>query len=348
MQRVRQRNVFTAFLYARAILFQFRWTIAVLAAAVLLGGIVYSLTPAQAFKEGKPSFWAGLFYSWMAMLSQPAQADTWYLQLLCGLYPLIGFVVVGEGIVRLAMLIASREHGKKEWMTVMASTYRDHVVLCGVGHLGYRVLEQLLASQVPVVVLEKDPEARFMSQVKAAGVPVLIRNMTEDQSLVDAGVPNARVIIIATNEDMANLEVALDARKMNPKIRIIMRLFDQQIARKISDALTIDAAFSSSALAAPIVAAMSLDTKVMASYVIGETPYVTAEVRVDSSSVLCGRNIAEIEKSYSSRIIARTLKSGTLQSPPPLDATIVSGDTLVVHTAASKLTALTADSKLMV
>ena len=30
-------------------------------------------------------------------------------------------------------------------MRVMASTYRDHVVLCGIGHLGIRVLEELCA-----------------------------------------------------------------------------------------------------------------------------------------------------------------------------------------------------------
>ena len=51
---------------------------------------------------------------------------------------------------------------------------------------------------------------------------------------------------------------------MNPNIRVVMRLFDQRIAQKIAGALTVDAAFSSSALAAPIVAAMSLQTKVLA------------------------------------------------------------------------------------
>ena len=188
MQRLRKRAVWTTWLYGRAILFQFRWTILALWVAVLAGGCVYWLTPAERFLGPKPDFWSSIYFTWMAMLGQPSMADTWYLKLLCGLYPLIGFVIVGEGIVRLALLVSSREHGEKDWMKVMASTYRDHVVLCGVGHLGFRVMEQLLACKVPVVVLEKDPNARFMSQVKATGIPVLIRDMTEDQSLLDAGV----------------------------------------------------------------------------------------------------------------------------------------------------------------
>ncbi|NJL18652.1 MAG: hypothetical protein HC938_17335 [Nitrospira sp.] len=43
------------------------------------------------------------------------------------------------------------------------------------------------------------------------------------------------MIVIATNDDMANLEVALDARRLNPKIRVLMRLYDQQIAAKIAE-----------------------------------------------------------------------------------------------------------------
>ena len=91
-------------------------------------------------------------------------------------------------------------------------------------------------------------------------MPVLVRDMKEDQALIDAGVQHARTIIIATNDDMANLEVALDARRMNPKIRVIMRLFDQRIADKFKEAALIDEAFSSAALAAPMVAEMALKT----------------------------------------------------------------------------------------
>jgi Trk K+ transport system NAD-binding subunit len=184
--------------------------------------------------------------------------QTWYLALLCGLYPLLGVVLIGEGIVRLGILMVSREHGEKEWMKVMASTFREHIVLCGVGHLGFRILGQLVAQGHEVVALEKDSSARFLAAAKSTGVPVLLRDMKEDQALIDAGVQHARVIIIATNDDMANLEVALDARRLNPRIRIVMRLFDQQIADKLKEARLIDEAFSSAALAAPVVAELAL------------------------------------------------------------------------------------------
>jgi voltage-gated potassium channel len=346
MQRHRKRDTLTAFLYVRALLIEFRGTLLALAIAIAVGAMLYSTAPHTEYASKMDLAWSSLYYAWMALLVQPIPSEVWYLKLISGIYPLVGVVVIGEGIVRLALLIASKEHGEKEWMKVMASTYSNHVVLCGVGHLGFRVLEQLLANQVPVVVLEKNAEARFVAQARAMGVPVLIRNMKEDQALIDAGIERAKVIIIATNDDMANIEVALDSRRMNPKIRILMRQYDQQIAAKISGALEIDAAFSSSALSAPILAAMAMDAKVMASFVIQNVPYVAAEVKVDSASTLNTRTIADIEKNYTLRVVARVLQSGICQSPPPMDAIITSGDVLVVHTAAAKLSALAADSKL--
>ena len=44
---------------------------------------------------------------------------------------------------------------------MLASTYRDHIILCGLGHVGYRILERLLHWHLDVVVIEKTPSHRF-------------------------------------------------------------------------------------------------------------------------------------------------------------------------------------------
>ena len=255
-----RRDVRTIVLFGVRLLREFRWTLGLLVGAVLLLGTLYAGTPLVALGGQRPSLFTAFFGAWMALFAQPMSMmpERWYLALLCGVYPLLGFGLVGEGVVRIGLLVMSKTHGEQEWMKVSASTYRDHIVLCGLGHLGYRILSQLLAAKMPVVALEKEAGARFLADAKATGVPVLVRDMKEDQALLDAGVPYARAIIIATNDDMANLEVALDARRLNPRIRIVMRLFDQQMADKFKEAALIDEAFSPAALAAPIVADMAL------------------------------------------------------------------------------------------
>jgi voltage-gated potassium channel Kch len=241
------------------LLAEFRWTLVLLAFFVLIGGLAYHFTPQAELGGKSPPLIACFLGAWLAMFAQPMYTpDVWYLYLLAGTYPLLGFGLIGEGIVRIGMLLISRKLGEKEWMMVKASTYRDHVVLCGLGHLGYRVLTTLIQGNAHVVAIEKEEHGRFVADAKATGIPVLVRDMKEDQALIDAGVEVARVIVIATNDDLANVEVALDARRLNPKIRVVMRMFDQTIATKLKDVKLIDEAFSSAALAAPSVAAMAL------------------------------------------------------------------------------------------
>jgi voltage-gated potassium channel len=317
-----------------AILREFRGTIVALVTALGLGTLLYAAAPAP--DGAKTTIATALYGAWMAMLAQPlwTPPPTWYLMLLGALYPLVGFVVVGEGVVRFALLMISRREGEKEWMKVMASTYRGHVVLCGLGHLGFRVLEELTKSGVEVVAIEANEKGRFVVLSKELGVPVLIRDMKEDQALIDAGVEHARAIIIATNDDMANLEVAMDARRMNPKIRVTMRLFDQQIAAKLSGIL-VDAAYSASALAAPYVAALSLATNITPGRAIGGAPYVTTELVVASGSAWVGLRYDEIEQAHAMRVLARTAAGGQLESPPRSGAVVGESETIVLSCRAS-------------
>ena len=155
-----------------------------------------------------------------------------------------------------------------------------------------------------------------------------------------AGVERAAAIIICSNDEMSNLEVAIDARRMNSKIRVVMRLFEQQLASKISGALTIDAAFSSSALAAPVVADMAFQTRVLSTTMIGGEPHVAAELTIQKGSTLAGRKIAEVETGYAARVLARTACGEKLHSSPSPATLLAPGELLVIDTAAHQLPTL--------
>lgn len=252
-RRAHRHDLRTIALYAWAIVREFRWTIAFLVLAVIVLAVFLFLG-----SEKPVSPLRALYLAWGALLNKDLpDTERPHLLVLEGVYPVFGFVIFGEGLLRFTALLRSHRRRGKEWMTVMASTYRDHVVLCGIGHVGYRVLERLLADGLPVVALDNDEQGRFVGPAQASGVPLLVRDIRDDTALTEAGVAHARVIVIATSDDIANLEVALDARRMNPGIRIVMRLFDQQVAAKLKAAGIVDEAFSASALAAPVVAEMA-------------------------------------------------------------------------------------------
>src|SRR6476619_4570909 len=134
----RRRDPRTIYLFARRLFREFRWTLALFMMAVLLLGSLYAVTPLASLGGHRPDPFAAFFSAWMALFAQTIlPAERWYLEILRGVYPLLGFGVVGEGRVRMWMLILSKDRGENEWRTGMASTYRDHVVLCGLGHLGF-------------------------------------------------------------------------------------------------------------------------------------------------------------------------------------------------------------------
>ena len=340
LPRRKRRDLGTFVRYAATLVGRFRWTIGLATLAVALGGFLFWITPHDQLGGRRPDALTALYAAWMAMFAESTLTppQTWYLALVAGIYPLLGFVLVGEGLLRLSTLLVSRERGEAEWMKVMAKTYRDHTILCGLGHLGHRVLEQLVAAEVDVVAVEADASCRFITEARRVGIPILLRDMRDDQTLVDAGIAHARCIVVATNTDMANAEVAIDARRLNPKIRIVMRMFDQTIADKMKGVLQIDHAFSSAAVAAPVVAAYATGTGVLTAYSLRGTLVETAEFAVVDKSPYRGRAVQYIERDHGIRI-TWLIREG---KPPELakhDDTVSVGDRIVVHGRAEELAA---------
>lgn len=324
-----------------ALLGRFRWTIGIVIALVLVGGLLFYITPHDQLGGKRPTLLTALYAAWMALFAQPALSppQNWYCAIVDGVYPLLGFILIGEGLLRLSTLLISRERGETEWMKVMAKTYRDHTILCGLGHLGHRVLEQLVVAELDVVVIESDPSSRFVIDAKRAGIPLLQRDMRDDQALVEAGIASAKCIVIATNNDMANVEVALDARRMNPNIRIVMRMFDQTIADKMKDVMQIDHAFSSAALAAPVVAGFVAGAGVINTYKLGATLVETMELVVGAGSPLAGKTVATVEAAEGVRVAWFLRQEPEL---PRADEPVQPGDRIVVHGKAEKLASIRA------
>ena len=92
--------------YVGVLLYRFRYTLLGLASAVAMAAVTYRLSPPASPGATRPGVMLAVYAGWMTLLAQPLYSSphTWYLALMAGVYPLIGFVLIGEGIVRLALL----------------------------------------------------------------------------------------------------------------------------------------------------------------------------------------------------------------------------------------------------
>jgi Trk K+ transport system NAD-binding subunit len=80
-------------------------------------------------------------------------------------------------------------------------------------------------------------------------IPLIIDDATLEETLERAAAHSAYAIICATDNDMRNLEVALNARSQNPAIRIVVRAYDRDFADQMQRNFHIEAALSSSSIA---------------------------------------------------------------------------------------------------
>ncbi|MBL9107394.1 MAG: NAD-binding protein [Myxococcales bacterium] len=261
----------------------------------------------------------------------------WILRVMYFTVPLVGALVLAEGVLKIGTSLLDFNNHRTAWVHIMADTYRDHIVLIGLGHVGFRVLDELLARGRQVICVESKDGGQFVEEARARGVPLVIGDARRESLLRDLGIEHAACVIACTNDDLANLEVAIDARQINPKIRLVMRFFDQTVAHKLGKAFSVDSTFSTSALAAPIFAAAALDERVLGAYRLGDTVMVSVQVDVDAGSPLVGKTLLDAEQHLDAAVVGLRRKGEPPTHKFRRTDTLAVGDALVCHLSASDI-----------
>ncbi len=91
---------------------------------------------------------------------------------------------------------------------------------------------------------------RFLDQARALGVRTFVGDASLPRVLLDAGVRRACGLFSLIDDDLKNLEIGLNARSLRRDLRLILRIFDPEIATQMRTRLDIHFAFSTSAIAA--------------------------------------------------------------------------------------------------
>jgi Trk K+ transport system NAD-binding subunit len=179
----------------------------------------------------------------------------------------------------------------------------DHVVVCGLGNIGYRILEHLHNLGVPVVAAELQEANRYLPAVRRLGVPTLVADIRLPETLELLHVRRARSVVVVTSSDIVNLETALNVQSLAPDVRVVQRLFDPDLAARVERAFGIHISRSPSALAAPAFAAAAAGEHVLATIAVGAEVLAVARLRVEPGCRAEGRTVAELEAAAGSRIL---------------------------------------------
>ena len=332
--RARLRPFLANFYYIRRPLVEFLPIIVLVGVILAVGGWLFH----HLYEKEPLTYWRALYITYCLIFMEHLIEfpDHWILRAFYFLLPLLGLIIILDGLTRFGYHVLRRDENRVEWIRAMAKTYKDHVILCGLGRVGLRTLQQLLRLNEEVVILEKNEDNQNNVFAKKKGLPILIGSGREEGILEELNVKYAKSIILATDDDLANLEMAMDARKINPAIRVVLRMFDQELASKIEESFDIHLAFSTSSLAAPLFATCSSDRSIENAFYVDDTLLVVAHLTINPESTLIGKKIRDLGSQH--EIFFLRHRSGTSETKfPAADTPFAAGDQLVVQTTPATL-----------
>jgi len=305
---------------------------------IFAGAFIFHLTYTYPGTGEKLKFNEALYVSFTLLFFSPEvpYPEQWYLQVLFFMIPIFGLAAVADGILRFGGALLSKQARGQKWQVAMASTYRNHVVVCGVGKVGYRVILELQKFGKEIVAIEVNPSGRFVEKVQAMDIPILLADARRSETLHKAGTDKADAIIPCTNDELTNLDIALDARELNPDIRVVMRMFDHDFAKRIEKGFNIHYAFSTSAVSAPIFASAAIRENVEHSFYIGENLLHISQVSIQPNSELHHFTIGKLEEDLDLSVVCHD-RDGCTNLHPDNELQLQPGDRILVLTSLENL-----------
>ena len=225
------------------------------------------------------------------------------------LVPILGLALILDSVFRFSRLILDKSDRPEAWQVALASTYQRHIIVCGLGRVGLRVATQLLATGQPVVVIERSWDAAFVKRALDLRIPVVVGDARDVAVLKQAGVLRAEAMIVCIDADLINIEVALNVRALREELRVIQRVFNEDLDRNLEGTFGRNTVFSASALAAPTYAAAAVSHDLKYVLPLGRESLGVAELTIKADSFMSGY-VRRIEEEFGIRVLVHTNAAG--------------------------------------
>jgi Trk K+ transport system NAD-binding subunit len=140
--------------------------------------------------------------------------------------------------------------------SVGTSGRRGHVIVAGLGNVGYRIVNQLVALGEDVVAVERSAGAKFVGATRARA-PVVLGDAAAPEILERAGLGGAKAVLAVTDNDLANLSIALLARQ--GACQVVARVFDSNLAERMRGVPAVGTVVSVTGAVAPTFVGSALE-----------------------------------------------------------------------------------------
>lgn len=325
---------------------QFILPLSVFFVTVLIGGIIYyNIARETGEPIGSSDLGEAIYHVMGLTFFQPLGdelPDTFRLEIFYFIMPIIGLIVLALGLTDFGILFFNRRQRSKEWEMAVASTFHKHIILVGLGHLGFRVVQELHGLDRDVVIIERDPADELIAQTQAMGYPVIVGDARREEELNGANISKAESLIICTQNDSVNLQIAFNARRRNPNIKVVIRIFDDEFGRTISEQFGFRA-MSATGMSAIVFATAAAGVDITRPITIEGESLSLAKLEVPIRSPLTGMNMADVEQVYQVSVVFLR-RDGESDFHPAASRTLEAADTIAVFGGQAQIGRLVNDN----
>lgn len=252
----------------------------------------------------------------------------------------IGLIFVGIGSFTYALstlaafLVEAHVFGlwRKRRMDRHISALEDHIIVCGGGETAFHIVQELVQTRTPFVIIERDASQEERLQQFAEQALYIIGDASDSSILRQARVETARGLVACMSDDKENLFAVYEARDLNPKLRIVSRLVNDEAKHKLVRA------GANGVVPMERIGALRLASEVLRPHVVSVLDVMLREpglVRVQEIEVgegAAGQTLKDLNLSDHAGVIIFALREGgTLRhvfNPPP-DRVLAKGDVLI-------------------
>ena len=206
-------------------------------------------------------------------------------------------MIIGAGIVGIFyalindFVLGSR---LKQFLDAARVPKENHYIVCGMGNVGMEVVRELSQQGHEVVVIESDHQNRFLHSVRSQKIPVIMEDAVLADTLQTANIEGAKAIIVVTSNDMVNVEIALTAKAIKPKLPIILRVQDTQFVESVKQVFDFENVFSPSELATHSFVAAALGGKILGNGMTDDLLWVALATMITPNHPFCEQDIKTI------------------------------------------------------
>ena len=229
-------------------------------------------------------------------------------------------------------------------MNKQIAQLENHIILCGAGHVGEQIAQEFHKTQTPFLLIGHSQEA-LEPILRLGDTPYLLGDPTKDETLHLAGIERAAGLVANLNDDKDNAFVVLSALSLNPHLRIVARLNDEENAEKLRK-VGADEIVSPNVIGGLRIASVMLRPTVVSflDEMMRSTEQTLRleEKRLGDSSLLVGKTLIEADIGRRTGLLVVAIKSMTgayLFNPQP-QTVLNEGDTIIVIGTPEQLTNL--------